>query len=145
MKYGQLVLRAMVGGVLIYAGFMKAVGPSAEFAALISAYRILPPSMITPFSIGLPYVEMWLGLFIFSGFYARQAALAAMLLFTIFFIALVSTVLRGIDLVSCGCFGADSLTPRYTMILDFVLLSLSMIIYRQSKTPPSYSLDRVLP
>ena len=140
-----LITRLIVGAVLLYAGFMKAVGPSAEFAAILAAYKLFPPALIGPLSQGLPYVEMWVGLFILTGLYTRQAAFAAALLFTSFLITLLSSLLRGIDLVSCGCFGADALSPRHTLILDTVLLVLSCTIYAQSKLPPSYSLDRVTP
>jgi len=145
MKYASIITRAIVGGVLLYAGFMKAIGPSAEFAALISAYKILPAALIGPFAIGLPYVEMWVGLFLLFGFYTRQASVATLVLISSFSMALLSSLLRGIDLVSCGCFGADSLSPRYTIVLDMILLVLSIVSYRQSKIPPAYSLDKVLP
>jgi uncharacterized membrane protein YphA (DoxX/SURF4 family) len=145
MKYVQLIARVIVGGILAYAGFMKAVGPSAEFAAVIAAYKILPAAAVTPMSIALPYVEMWVGLFVLCGFYTRQASIAAILLVGSFSLALLSTLLRGIDLASCGCFGADSLPPRYTIILDLILLALTIASYRESKTAPPYSLDRAFP
>src|SRR5690242_9347827 len=118
-----LLARIVVGGVLVYAGFMKASGPSAEFAGIIAAYKILPPPMVTPVSIGLPYIEMWIGLFLLTGLYTRQAAVAAMALSSIFLLALASTLARGIDLASCGCFGADALSPRHTMFLDAGLIA----------------------
>ena len=43
-----LLSRIVVGAVLLYSGFMKAVGPSAEFSAAISAYKILPPAFVGP-------------------------------------------------------------------------------------------------
>jgi uncharacterized membrane protein YphA (DoxX/SURF4 family) len=145
MKAIQCVGRLAVGGILIYAGFMKAVGPSAEFAAIIAAYKILPAAIIIPLSIALPYIEMWVGLFLLFGLYSRQVSLAAAVLFTIFFIALLSTLLRGIDLASCGCFGPEAISPRYTILMDGILLVLSIVFFRQAKFPPPYSLDGVLP
>jgi uncharacterized membrane protein YphA (DoxX/SURF4 family) len=79
-----LFARLAIGGVLLYAGFMKAVTPSAEFAAILETYKLFPPSLLTPLSIGLPYVEMWTGLFLLAGLYTRQAALIAALLFISF-------------------------------------------------------------
>src|SRR5690348_1460828 len=117
MKAIALISRLIVGGILLYAGFMKAVGPSAEFAAMIVAYKIIPASLATPLAVALPYIEMWTGLFIFCGFYVRYAASVAMVLFGIFILALASTLVRGIDLASCGCFGADTLSPHYTVIM----------------------------
>jgi putative oxidoreductase len=145
MKSVLFIARALVGGILIYAGFMKAAGPSAEFAAAIAAYKILPAALITPASVALPYIEMWVGLFVLFGLYMRAAALAATFLFSLFLITLSSALLRGIDLASCGCFGADTLSPRYTIVMDAVLLALSVFTYRQTKIPPPYSLDGVLP
>ena len=37
-----LFARLAIGGVLLFAGFMKAVGPSAEFAAILSTYKLFP-------------------------------------------------------------------------------------------------------
>ena len=145
MKNNPLIARLIVGGVLIYAGFMKAIGPSAEFAGLVAAYKVLPAALVGPFAVGLPYVEMWVGLFVLTGFYTRQAAVAAVALFSAFFLALVSTMARGIDLASCGCFGAETMSPRVTVLLDIVLFGLSVLIYRQAIVPPPLSLDRALP
>jgi len=147
MKFSDvlcLVARILVGGVLIYAGFMKAVGPSAEFAAAIAAYKILPPAFVSPLALGLPYVEMWIGLFVLTGFYARKAAVLAAALFIVFLIALGSARIRGIDLASCGCFGSNLLSPRAEILMDVVLLALSLVIYRLSKYPTPWSLDRAL-
>ncbi len=140
----SLLARMIVGGVLLYAGFMKAVGPSAEFAALIEAYKILPPSLLSPLALALPWIEMWLGTFLIFGFFTRPSAAAATLLFTVFLAALASTLVRGIDLASCGCFGADALSPRYTIILDSVLMVLSIILTVLSKDSCRWSLDTYL-
>jgi hypothetical protein len=140
-----IITRVAVGAVLLYAGFIKAIGPSAEFAAILEAYKLFPPSFLTPLSVAVPYVEMWAGLFVLTGLYTRQAFFAAASLFTIFLVALASTLVRGIDLASCGCFGPDALSPRYTMILDAVLLALSLVSSNLAKLPPPLSLDRALP
>ena len=145
MKYLQGLARLAVGGILIYAGFMKAVGSSAEFAALLGAYKLFPSTLLSPLSYLLPYVEMWVGLFVLFGLFTRQAALAAAVLFASFLVALLSSLIRGIDLASCGCFGADSISPRYTLILDVVLLSLSLTTYALSRHAPPWSLDRAIP
>ena len=137
--------RLAVGSVLLYAGFMKAVAPAPEFAALLEAYKLFPSSLLSPLSITVPYLEMWVGIFVFTGFYTRQSLLAAALLFTIFLAALGSAFVRGIDLASCGCFGPDALSPRYTMIMDAILLALSLSACKLTKLPSSLSLDRALP
>src|SRR5258706_5489709 len=147
MKFRDLIAlmaRCVVGSVLIYAGFLKAAGPAAEFAAILEAYKLFPSSLLLPLAHALPYLEMWIGLFVITGFYTRKAALAAALLSAAFFISVGSTFLRHIDLASCGCFGADSLKPYQTMMLDIALFALSLITYSLSKYPPRWTLDQVL-
>jgi putative oxidoreductase len=139
------VSRLLVGSVLLYAGFMKAVGPAAEFAAMLEAYKLFPAAVLSPLSVALPYIEMWAGLYVLTGFYTRYAALAASLLFTGFIVSITSTLVRGIDLASCGCFGAESLSPRHMLIFDAGLLALALATIRLTKYPPPLSLDRVLP
>jgi len=140
-----LFSRLAIGGVLLYAGFMKAVGPSAEFAAAMETYKVFPPSLLTPLAIGVPYVEMWAGLFLLTGLYTRQAALFASLLFISFLTLISSAFLRGIDLTSCGCFGSEVLSPRYTLILDVSFLILALSTFKLATYSPPLSLDRAFP
>src|SRR5688572_29631916 len=126
IPFYSLVFRTVIGGVLIYAGLLKALGPSAEFAAMIAAYKIVPASLTPLLAQALPYIEMWIGLFIFLGLYTRYASLAAAVLFATFLLALSAALVRGIDLVSCGCFGEDSLSPKQTMVMDLLLLGMAV-------------------
>jgi uncharacterized membrane protein YphA (DoxX/SURF4 family) len=144
MKYLQLVARLYVGGILVYAGFMKAVGPAAEFAAILETYKLFPSAILMPMAQGLPYIEMWVGLFILTGFCTRQAALAAMALSVAFFISVGSALVRHLDLVSCGCFGSDSLHPSHTLVLDALLFAFSCLIYRANRFPQAWTLDQRL-
>jgi uncharacterized membrane protein YphA (DoxX/SURF4 family) len=148
MRPSDLVVtaaRLVIAGILLYAGFMKAAGPSAEFAALLETYKLFPSSFLSPLSLVVPYVEMWVGLFLLTGFYTRLSALAAALLFAGFIFAVGSALLRGIDLASCGCFGAESLAPRYTIVLDLFCLGLALTTVKLAKLPPPFSLDRAFP
>ncbi len=140
----SLVFRMLIGGVLIYAGFMKAIRPTAEFAAVLSAYQIVPPWAIPHLALAVPYLEMWIGLFVFLGLYARLAPLAACGIFSVFVVVLTAALARGIDLASCGCFGPGVLSPRKTLLLDIVLLLMSFWLYRINKYPQSLTLDDLL-
>jgi len=141
LSLSLLVSRLIVGAVLLYAGFTKAVGPAAEFAAMIEAYKILPPALAMQAALLMPYLEMGLGMFLIAGFETRRSALAAGAFFVVFILAISSTFLRGIDLVSCGCFGAGDLSPKITLFLDCGLFLLCLLIYRFSQIPARLSLD----
>ena len=135
MSVTSLLLRLAVGSVLCYAGFLKAVAPSAEFAAAIEAYHLLPPFMLDPMAFALPWIEMWVGIFLVAGFMTREAAIAASVLFVLFLGVILSALTRGIDLASCGCFGSDVFSPRHTLVVDSFLLifSLSLVFLKPSK------------
>src|SRR5437016_2036315 len=84
LSYVSFVARVLVGGVLLYAGFMKAVGPSVEFTAALHAYHHFPTALIIPLALGLPWIEMWVGVFVLFGHFTRIFAALAWALFTIF-------------------------------------------------------------
>jgi uncharacterized membrane protein YphA (DoxX/SURF4 family) len=136
-----LMARLIVGGILLYAGFMKAMAPLAEFVAAIDAYHLLPYKVITPLAFGLPWIEMWVGIFLIAGYAMRLSASLATMLFTMFFGVLGSAIARGIDLSSCGCFGSETMSPRQTIGMDAILLAFSIGLIRLSAQPRPYSLD----
>jgi uncharacterized membrane protein YphA (DoxX/SURF4 family) len=123
-----LVARVLVGAVLLSAGFLKAIAPPAEFAAAIEAYKLLPAAGLLPFATVLPWIEMWVGVFLIAGFEIRPAATAAGALFALFLGALLTAKARGINLESCGCFGTEALSPNQTTFMDATLLLLSIAL-----------------
>lgn len=137
-----LLARAACGGVLIYAGFSKAVGPSAEFAGALAAYRILPAAWVTPVAAIWPWLELFVGTYLFFGYFTRLSAVAALGLYATFVGTLASTLARGIDLSSCGCFGIGlTVSPSHTLILDAFLLILSAGLIAPSREPLPLSVD----
>jgi uncharacterized membrane protein YphA (DoxX/SURF4 family) len=135
------ILRIILGGVFIVAGFQHAVSPAQEFAAVIEAYSILPPSYILLFATILPWVELFVGIFVAAGYHTRFSAAMTGLLLLSFEAALISTKIRGVPLEHCGCFAnAFPLTPLQTMALDPVLLGLAVLAFRHGRE--CMSLDR---
>lgn len=143
-QWFELVSRVLVGSVLIYAGLMKALGPYAEFAAVIAAYQMLPAAFIKPLSVTLPWIEIWIGLFLVTGFHRKESAVVSAGMFAVFIAALGSAIFRKLDLNTCGCFGQDSLTPHQTLIGDIVLFGLSIALARLKLEKPLFSLERWL-
>jgi uncharacterized membrane protein YphA (DoxX/SURF4 family) len=139
-----LVARLVVGAVLFYAGFIKAVAPSAEFAAAIDAYHLLPFELVNPVAIGLPWIEMWVGTFLIAGFEVRRTSIASTVLFAGFLVFLIWAIAKGIDLSTCGCFGSDAMSPKQTIGMDVVLLGLSIALTALSRPTRAWSLDRWL-
>src|SRR4051812_22819883 len=81
LPFISLLLRVIVGSILVYAGFMKAAPPPADFAAAIEPYLLFPASLITPIAFALPWIEMWVGTFLIAGFMTHESAILSSILF----------------------------------------------------------------
>ncbi len=135
-----LLARIIVGGVLIYSGASKALGPSAEFAAALAEYHILPAGSLSSVAMIWPWVELLVGTYIFFGYYTRLFAGVAAGMFCIFLAVLLSAMLRGLHPGSCGCFGVGlSLSLHKAIALDtlFLLLSLLLTVFAIIPLPAS--------
>ena len=99
-----LGLRLGIGGVLVTAGILKLKAPAA-FAVEIANYQL--GAWLAPYLAAvLPAVEVVVGVGIVVGPrpWRRAAALAALVLFGMFEVAVSAAYLRGIN-IDCGCFG----------------------------------------
>ncbi len=66
-----LVCRLIVGAVFIFASLDKLQHPDA-FALVIHHYRLVPYSMLHPFAILLPVLELVVGAALVLGFRQRE-------------------------------------------------------------------------
>ncbi len=123
-----LVLRIALGLIFIVAGGFK-IGHAAEFAQEIAAFRLLPPPLIAPLALLLPFLEVMLGAYLAIGLFARASAWVAALLLLVFDLAIASAVVRGLHL-HCGCFGPnDQTVTTWTEVArDAVLVVLAVVL-----------------
>ncbi|MFH2204320.1 MAG: MauE/DoxX family redox-associated membrane protein [Elusimicrobiota bacterium] len=123
--------RTLLAAVFLVSGLQKAAAPAEEFAVIIEAYHLISPEMALNMARALPPVEILLGLALLGGYLCRLSAATAGALFLMFIGALASTLVRGVPLESCGCFGGFHLTPAQALTLDSVLLCLAYLAYRK--------------
>jgi uncharacterized membrane protein YphA (DoxX/SURF4 family) len=121
MDAAVFVVRVLLGGLLIAAGVLK-VGHSAELASNIAGFRLLPPDVVGPLAVALPYVELLLGGYLVVGLFTKVVATITAAQFLLYAAAIGSAVMRDIP-VSCGCFGPnDSATADWPhVVFDLVL------------------------
>jgi putative oxidoreductase len=111
---GWLVLtcRVALGGLFVFAAWLKLSGPQA-FADSVLAFKIIPESadhLTTLTTFVVPWTEMVAGVALILGLWARSAALVLSLMLVVFMAGIGSVVYRnavlhqGID-THCGCFG----------------------------------------
>lgn len=94
--------RLLIGAIFIYTGTPKLFRPD-DFARLVAGYRFLYPDLVNLAGITLPWIELIAGSFLVLGVIPRSSALVLAGLLSIFIIAALFALLRGLDL-ECGCF-----------------------------------------
>ncbi len=134
--------RLIVGGLLIVAGGMK-IGHAAGLAAAIAAFRLLPPSVVGPLALALPFIEVLLGLYLLAGLFTRIVATLLAIQFALYAGAIASAVVRHIP-ASCGCFGPGdtSVADWPHVAFDLILAAGSLVLARAA--PGALALDRKL-
>ena len=128
------VLRIILGLLFVYAGVRKVIDP-VEFADAIAGFRFAPEALIHPIAMGLPVLEVILGLLIVFPWkaWANVGAFGIILLNIAFIILLVISWIRGLS-VECGCFGIGIFPPsRWTLQItigrDVIFLVMALWVY----------------
>ena len=117
-----LALRVALGAVFVYAAWTKLRQPWELFAMSIDAYKVLPYWAVVGVARTLPWAELAIGLALMAGRWLRVSTAAASLLLLGFFVLMVRTYLKGMQ-IDCGCFGlGDPISPR-TLARDGTLLA----------------------
>jgi uncharacterized membrane protein YphA (DoxX/SURF4 family) len=131
--------------VLYLAGWAKFTEPTPLKELAVSAYQILPDSMVTPVGVGLPILELVLAAMLLLGFATRFVGAAAAILMVIFIAGIISAWSRGLK-IDCGCFGGGGVTkdPKYLQEIlrdtGFFVLSLWIALLPKSK----FAVDKLL-
>ncbi len=130
-----VIARLVLGGVFLYAGFTK-IGDPTAFAGAIATYRILPYFGNYLVAAILPWIEALCGLLLIVDYRTKAAASCVAILNLIFMAALVSTILRKLD-IDCGCFSktGEKTSALTALIRDVVLFAMALYVARGKKHP----------
>ena len=104
MNFLQWVLRIFIGAVLLGSAVGKALDYDG-FIEVLKTYHVFPPSMLLSVAGIVTGSELLLGLWILSGWHLMMSALAAAAMNVIYAAWMTVTLLRGLELSNCGCFG----------------------------------------
>jgi uncharacterized membrane protein YphA (DoxX/SURF4 family) len=146
-----LVLRLLLGGIFLFAGFKKLEDPQAV-ANSIQAFKIhffghpMPDHVVLLSTYTVPWVEVVVGAAILLGFWTRAASLLYALLMATFIALVISVIQRDMD-VTCQCLGRFKLFcsgPLGTckVIENSILMAGSLLLLTIG--PGSLSLDRLI-
>lgn len=143
----QMLVRLCVGGLFVAFGVAKAIEPFAQFVSAIEAYDIVPLAIVPIFAIVMIIVEILVGVAFIVGFETRRASIVLMMMLGIFIVALLTVLIRGTALDSCGCSGGLDIlgdTPRQVLVRDIVMMVFVFSVYIQSrKSIVRWSFDSV--
>ncbi len=116
--------------VFIYAGAVKMQNVTA-FAGHVAAYQILPYALNYLVAATLPYVEFLAGILLLLNARVRPALLVVGSMTLVFMLALVSVLLRGLE-IDCGCFdpgGGQDVSAGVALLRDVGLMLLVALVW----------------
>lgn len=141
-----LVARLVVGGVWIWAGWLK-VGDTPASVSAVRAYQLLPYGLAETVGRLLPMLELVIGVALVLGLVTRVTGAVSALLQVAFIIGIASVWARGLS-INCGCFGDGGADPNaisrypWEIARDVALLLASAYLAWRPRT--ALSLDSVL-
>lgn len=104
MKALRIIFVLLIGGVLLIASVGKLLD-NRHFAEVLAQWRLFPKSILLPLGLVTSLAELVLAVWLFSGWRLPEAALVAVMFHLGYVAATAITLLRGIRLPDCGCFG----------------------------------------
>jgi len=130
-------LQLLIGGIL----FASAVGKALDlpgFVEVLRTYQTFPGFTLLPLAVLVISVELVLGAWVLSGWRLKTAALAAAVLNAGYGAWMTISLLRGLELSNCGCFGVFFPLPLswYSPLEDVVLVALCWTLHRLSRYAP---------
>src|SRR5438874_11578312 len=104
LPWVAVLLRVLVGGVFVFAGFSKLLLPYAEVVAHIQQYQVLPGWLVSITATFLPWLEVGSGTALLVGFYTTPAALLIAVQLVNFSALMAIVLAAGIPIEYWVCF-----------------------------------------
>ena len=129
MNYGgwRYIVRAVLGVLFIWAALAK-ISDLSGFAAEVHNFRMIPLALENLFAMTLPWIELVAGVALVLNVAPRAATAVLGFLLVVFLIAIVSAIIRNLD-IACGCFGTSdaSQTGWITLLRDLGFIALAVL------------------
>ena len=137
-KLLRWALQIFIGGILLGSAVGKALDFSG-FIEILKTYQVFPPSILILVALVVTGSELFLGLWILSGWHLVMGTLAAAGMNSVYAAWMTVTLLRGLELSNCGCFGVFIPRPLTWLspLEDLVMVSLCCLLAYLEKTHES--------
>ena len=122
-------LRFFIAVILLTTGLGKALDIPG-FVEVLITYQAFADWMLYPVALGMIAAELILSFWLFSGRIIFWAAFSSLGLHTVFTLGASVTVMRGLDIPNCGCFGVFFARPLdgWTIVEDLVMVAFSGLL-----------------
>ena len=138
LQIAVVVLRVVLGGAFVYAGYVKLTEPWQLYAANIADYEVVPMWAAKFLAHTFPWFEVLLGLLLMSGRWLRTSTVTMSLLLLFFVGLMAHAKLQGKN-INCGCFSSNEPISWRTFVRDGSMLAgslfLAAIALRNRRTP----------
>lgn len=133
-RAARQVLRFAIGLVLLATAAGKLLDVPG-FARVLQTYHAFPDGALLPIALAVPLVELGLALWLFLGRALPAAAAVSVVLHFFYAFWSAVSVLRGLKLSNCGCFGVYWPRPLgwSTVFEDLVLAAASLLLLTLSR------------
>lgn len=141
----EWIARLGLGALFIYAGYAKLQNPFV-FEMAVDGYQLLPPTGVIVVARGLPWLEVVLGLVLWTGWKLPYTATFTTLLLGVFLTMMAIAYSRGIE-AQCGCFGTGEIISPRTLARDSLIFVVAAVLagrawwQRLRKSGPSQSAE----
>jgi putative oxidoreductase len=127
------LLRILLAALFVLAGGLKILDPAA-FAVEINRYQLIPWWGSAILALFLPWLEICVGIGLLTPWFSRGALVWVGALLIVFSVALLSAMLRGLN-IDCGCFGRvwQSTGTFWPLVRNFVLLGIAAFLWWQPR------------
>ena len=137
-----VIFRILIGLVFLVSGFQKATQPIQNFMYVIESYDFLPYSLVKITAHIVPWVELFVGIFMTVGLWLPAALSAATIFFISFQCLLAQAMWRNLPIDKCGCFGEAFSVPMPVMFLiDTAFMFLCLLLMWKFHLTMRCSLD----
>jgi methylamine utilization protein MauE len=126
----RIILVVLIGGVLLIAAIGKLLD-NRHFAEVLAQWQLFPSWSLLSLGVVASLSELLLAVWLFSGWHLRQGAIVAVVFHLGYVVATVLTLLRGVRLPDCGCFGIFFPHPLDWIMAfeDAAFAALSFLLY----------------
>jgi uncharacterized membrane protein YphA (DoxX/SURF4 family) len=127
LRWLALVLRIVLGGIFVYAAWVKLRDPWELYALAINSYEVLPLWAVEIVARTLPWLELAIGVGLIAGIWLRISSTITSLLLMVFFALMVRAFSKGMQ-INCGCFGGTDIISKWTLLRDGSMLAGSLLL-----------------